>query len=154
MKKILKTILIISLLTFPFFNISYAQDNEKTTQTGSEVQTNDETKDSFQNTLNQLLPNQTQLFGNESDSNTNQFAEGDLEQDILPRVLRLLVTISGVAITLIFTYVAFQLAISRGDEAKLTSLKNTFTQIIIGTVLILSAFAIVVGILQYFDSLR
>lgn len=141
-------ILLLSTLLFVVPLSTIAQDTNTPVNTG--VNEQDSQDKEFSESLDKLFPDETELFGSEKDN----FAQGDLEQDILPRFLRLLVIISGTFITLIFTYVGFKLVISRDDEAELTNLKNTFTQVVIGTVIILGAFAIVIGIIQYFDSLR
>ncbi len=146
-----KKLLTISVLTYftllPF--TAKAQDPAQPPQ-DNQVNENDQLEDNFSQALDDLFPTETELFGEEQ----GNFAQGDLEQDIVPRLLRLLVIISGTFITLIFTYMGFRLVLARDDDAELTNLKNTFTQVVIGTVLILSAFALVVGIVQYFDSLR
>ena len=142
----------------PFTQIHQASANNQTVPTNAsqsspiELNTNDTTKKSYQNLLDQLLPTQSSLFKNLD--NQNQLATGDLEQDVIPRFLRLLVILSGMIITIIFTYVAFKLVLAKDDESQLTNLKTTLLQIIIGTVVILSSFAIILGIVQYFDSLR
>jgi hypothetical protein len=147
----------ITLLTFlistsPFLVSAQnsTQDNSSTTTTNTGINESDSDEKEFSETLDKLFPSETELF----DEEKGNFAQGDLEQDILPRLLRLLVIISGTFITIVFTYVGFRLVVSRDDESELTNLKNTFTQVVIGTVLILSAFALVIGIIQYFDSLR
>lgn len=151
-KKLLSQIIVTSLLITCLTLTTHAQasQNQPNSDLSQQIQENDQTQDNFQQTLDSLLPSETELFGQEQ----GNFAQGDLEQDVIPRVLRLLIIISGVVITLVFTYVGFRLVLARGDEAQLTNLKNTFTQIVIGTIIILSAFAIVVGIIEFFDALR
>lgn len=151
-KKLLSQIIVTSLLIACLTHTTHAQasQNQPNSDLSQQIQENDQTQDNFQQTLDSLLPSETELFGQEQ----GNFAQGDLEQDVIPRVLRLLIIVSGVVITLVFTYVGFRLVLARGDEAQLTNLKNTFTQIVIGTIIILSAFAIVVGIIEFFDALR
>lgn len=148
----LKQITIIALIALSLTTPAYAQTPTSSSATPTQVNENDTTEKSYQDTLDSLLPNQNTLF--QGDDNKNQLATGDLEQDVIPRFLRLLILLSGMGITVIFVYVAFRLVIARDDEAQLTNLKNTFTHIVIGTVVILSSFAIILGIIQYFDSLR
>lgn len=148
----LKQITIIALIALSLTTPVYAQTPTSSSATPTQVNEKDTTEKSYQNTLDSLLPNQNTLF--QGDDNKNQLATGDLEQDVIPRFLRLLILLSGMGITVIFVYVAFRLVIARDDESQLTNLKNTFTHIVIGTVVILSSFAIILGIIQYFDSLR
>lgn len=148
----LKQITIIALIAVSLTTPVYAQTPTSSSATPTQVNENDTTEKSYQDTLDSLLPNQNTLF--QGDDNKNQLATGDLEQDVIPRFLRLLILLSGMGITVIFVYVAFRLVIARDDESQLTNLKNTFTHIVIGTVVILSSFAIILGIIQYFDSLR
>lgn len=154
MKSTFKLSLLTLAFIFSFSTATQAQNPPPTSATIDDlnIETNDENKRSFQDTLDKLLPTQSKLFN--KNTNQNQLATGDLEQDIIPRFLRLLVLLSGMAITIIFTYVAFRLVLAKDDETQLTNLKTTFTQIIIGTMVILSSFAIILGIIQYFDSLR
>lgn len=147
-KKIIITATIL-ISAFTSTGLAQANQTQPNSDLSSQVQERDQLQDNFQQTLDSLLPSETELFGEEQ----GNFAQGDLEQDVVPRVLRLLIIISGVVITLVFTYVGFRLVLARGDEAQLTNLKNTFTQIVIGTIIILSAFAIVVGIIEFFDAL-
>ena len=146
-KKTIIHLAMVALLIFSFSIYTSAQTNNDLSE---QVQESDQTQESFQNELDSLFPTETDLFGEEKDN----FAQGDLEQDVIPRVLRLMIILSGTAITLIFTYMGFRLVLARDDEAALTNLKNTFQQVVIGTILILSAFAIVVGIIEFFDALR
>jgi amino acid transporter len=152
MKKLLLITIIGSIFIAPS---SFAQTSPAEETQPININEQDEEQKEFNDQLQNLFPTQEDLFGEQEDNQSpGFFAEGDLEQDLLPRFLRLLVIISGTFITVIFTYVGFRLVLSRDDEAELTNLKNTFAQVVIGTVLILSAFGIVVGIIQYFDSLR
>lgn len=146
-KKTITNLVLASLLIFSFSIYTSAQTDNNLSE---QVKESDQKQESFQNELDKLFPTETDLFGEEKDN----FAQGDLEQDVIPRVLRLMIILSGTAITLIFTYMGFRLVLARDDEAALTNLKNTFTQVVVGTILILSAFAIVVGIIEFFDALR
>jgi len=100
--------------------------------------------------INSLVPSQEILFGNESDIS---LAEGDIEQELAPKILKLFVKFSGILGFIIFTYIGMKLVFARSNEEEFTAAKQSLIHTFIGAVLIAASFGIVVGILRIFNAL-
>lgn len=154
MKKILIYISSV-LLLLP--NIAFAQvTNPDSTETQDLSNINE--------TVDQILPSQSDLFDNSKKLDKNndgqisedeqvRLIEGDLEQEIAPRIVRLFIGFSGLGIMILFTFAGVKLLLSRGNEEELTKTKDLIIHVIIGTAIIAGSFAIIVGVLRFFNSI-
>jgi hypothetical protein len=118
----------------------------------------------FNQKLDQLIPSQSSLFDRSKrlDADGNgiisveeriRLADGDLEQGLAPRLLRILIGFSGVALFCFFTYIGVRLLLSRGNEETYTNTKNIAVQVLVGSVLITASFGIVLGVIRFFNAL-
>lgn len=118
----------------------------------------------YEEKLNILIPSQESLFDFSKRNDTNQdgvisddekirLADGDLEQGLAPKLLKILIQFSPIAFTIFFVYAGVRLILSRGNEDAYTNTKNMIVQALIGVVLITASFAIIIGIVRLFDSL-
>jgi len=100
--------------------------------------------------INSLVPNQSTLFGNDENI---KLTEGDLEQELAPQLLKLLVRFSSLIGFALFTFLGIKLILARSDEEAYTSAKNALIHTFVGAIIIAASFGIVVAILQIFNSL-
>jgi len=103
-----------------------------------------------QELIDELVPSQGSLFGFNEDLS---LTDGDLEQELAPRILGLLVKFSGLLGFGIFTYLGIRLVFARSDEETYTSTKNALIHTFVGAIIIAASFGIVLAILQIFNSL-
>lgn len=100
--------------------------------------------------INNLVPNQTDLFGQNSDV---QLATGDLEQGLAPRILNIVVSFSSILGLILFTYLGIRLVTARANEEEFTKLKRALTNTFIGAIIIAGSFGVVIGILRIFQQI-
>lgn len=100
--------------------------------------------------INNLVPNQTDLFGQNSDV---KLATGDLEQGLAPRILNILVGFSSVLGLILFTYLGIRLVAARANEEEFTKVKRALTNTFIGAIIIAGSFGAVIGILRIFQQI-
>ncbi len=163
-----KFLLCLSLLII--FNLSFSiqttlaeevveqtdEEQESTARTAEEIE--------YQEKLELIIPSQESLFGSSKRLDTNdngiieegekfQLADGDLEQGLAPRILRILIAFSGIGFFVLFTYTGVRLILSRGNEETYAALKDQIVQLVIGTVLITASFGIILGVLRFFNNI-
>jgi hypothetical protein len=150
--------LLILVCTFSLIpNLAFAQ------VTGSDQVETEDLSD-INSTIDKILPSQSDLFDNSKrlDKNNDgtvdedeqlRLIEGDLEQEVAPRIIRILVGFSSLGFTVLFTYAGVKLLLSRGNEEELTKAKDLLIHVIIGTAVLLGSFAIIVGVLRFFNSI-
>ena len=105
--------------------------------------------------VDSLVPSQFDLFGNSKrleDDESVSFASGDLEQDIAPRFVKIIVSFSAIAAFLLFTYAGIRLILAQHNEEELKKAKDTLMWAVVGSVIIAASFAIILGVFQLFDS--
>lgn len=104
--------------------------------------------------LEELVPSQDDLFDNSHrlQNGDVSFADGDLEKEVAPSILRILVTFSAILLMIYFTFLGIRLAISRDNEEVIKKTKDGIINGLIGVVIIAASFGIIVGILRLFDS--
>ncbi len=119
-----------------------------------------------QNLIDKLLPNQDKLFKHSKkiDLDLNQeitedeqiyrLAEGDLEKQILPRIFQLVFLLSGTVFMGIFVYAGIMLIVRQDEEEALTKTKNILIDSLIGVIVIGVSYAIITGVISYFDLIR
>ena len=118
----------------------------------------------YEEKLKILIPSQESLFDFSKRNDTNQdgviskdekirLADGDLEQGLAPKLLKILIQFSPIAFTIFFVYAGVRLILSRGNEDAYTNTKNMIVEALIGVVLITASFAIIIGVVRLFDSL-
>lgn len=159
MKKIFLILLSVSLLlTFPV--LTFAEEEEEAQPTTERQQ---RALDSQQR-IQRLLPSQEALFdrsrradldqsGTIDDDERIRLADGDLEQDLIPRLVSILIGFSSVLIMIFFVFAGARLILSRGDEEAMTKTKQLIVQTLIGTILIVASFGIVVSVIRLFNAL-
>ncbi len=118
------------------------------------------------NLMEKLIPNQDKLFkgSKKLDLDLNQeiteneqifrLAEGDLEKEILPRVFQIGFFLSGTVFMIILIYAGIKLIANQDNEESLTKTKNLIINTLMGVAFIGAAFAVVTGIISYFDLIR
>jgi hypothetical protein len=161
MKKI--SLLILSLtLTFSLSLTTFAEENKDSkTETPSE---REQRNLDSQQRIQRLLPSQEALFDRARRADLDQsgvidenerirLADGDLEQELAPRLLSLLIGFSSILIMIFFVFAGARLILSRGDEEALTKTKQLIVQAVIGTFLIVGSFGIIVNIIRLFNAL-
>lgn len=162
MKKIIAIIFVTQLALIGITPITNAQF--LTPEEQAELQKQDLKDNDINDKVNSLFPTQSQLFdsskrldkngdGKISEEEQLRLTEGDIEQGLAPRLLKILVRFSGLLIFVFITYAGLKLLLSRGNEEELTKTKDLIIQVLIGTLVILGSFAITVGILRFFDSI-
>ncbi|MBT5347002.1 hypothetical protein HOJ01_00530 [bacterium] len=140
---------------------------ESSTQETSADSFNRENQQSYQELRNSLIPKQKEFIQKSKnldiDSNTKiseseqkqiQFTEGNLETQILPRILKILIYSSILIFTGLFIYAGVILIISNGDEASYTEVKNLILNTLIGVGVILGSYAIIYGLVTILQNLR
>lgn len=159
MKKIVSTLLcVFLLLSFPL--VTFAEEEEGN-QTTTERQ--QRTLDSQQR-IQRLLPSQEALFdrsrradidqsGVIDDNERIRLADGDLEQELAPRLVSIIIRFSSILIMIFFVIAGARLILSRGDEEALTKTKQLIVQVLIGSILIVGSFGIIVSIIRLFNVL-
>lgn len=168
-KKITILILLLTSLTANTLTLHAAEangDNGKERPTDTKREKKDKNSETdYEEKLELIIPSQESLFDFSKrldidgdgflDANEKiRLADGDLEQGLLPRVVQILITFSGTAFFLFFTYAGVRLLLSRGNEEALTKTKDLIVQGVIGSLLIVGSFGIIIGIIRLFDSLR
>lgn len=148
MKKLLTTLLL-GILLATNAQLAFAQDDEL-----PRIQTQED-PDDIQEYLKVLVPNQDQLFGG-SDNLENgevRLVDKDLEQEVAPRILRIIVQFSAIAGLILMVYAGIKLIVSRDNEEEIKKAKDTLIYALVGVIVIAGSFAIIVGILRIFDNL-
>jgi hypothetical protein len=119
---------------------------------------------SYEEKLELIIPSQGSLFDNSKKLDTDgdgfldenekiRLADGDLEQGLLPQIIRILIGFSSVGFFAFFTFAGVRLLLARGNEEALTKTKDLIMQGVIGSVIIVGSFGIVIGIVRLFNSL-
>lgn len=132
------------------------ENKDSTARTAEEIE--------YQEKLELIIPSQESLFDSSKrlDTNNNgvieegeklRLADGDLEQGLAPRILRILIAFSGIGFFVLFTYTGVRLILSRGNEETYAALKDQIVQLVIGTVLITASFGIILGVLRFFNNI-
>jgi hypothetical protein len=161
------SLLILFTLLIGNGTIAFADQHDTTSEKDAESSTeapNPSEDKSYQEKLNILIPSQESLFDNSKRNDANQdgqisdnerirLADGDLEQGLAPKLLKILIQFSPIAITVFFVFAGVRLILSRGNEDAYTNTKNMIVQALIGFVLITASFGIIIGIIRLFDSL-
>ena len=159
---------IITFATTPSSQGSPPQSaSESSTQESAADRFNRENKQSYQDLRNSLIPKQADFIQKSKnldiDSNTKiseseqkqiQFTEGNLETQILPRILKILIYSSILIFTGLFIYAGIILIISNGDETSYTEVKNLIINTLIGVGVILGSYAIIYGLVTILQNLR
>ncbi len=157
MKKLITYILLIISLTT---QITLASNGATEVD---DINTNESIK---HNLMEQLIPNQDKLFkgSKKLDQDLNQeiteneqifrLAEGDLEKEILPRVFQIGFFLSGTVFMIILIYAGIKLIANQDNEESLTKTKNLIINTLMGVAFIGAAFAVITGIISYFDLIR
>jgi len=83
-----------------------------------------------------------------------QFVEGDLETEVLPRVLRIIFSLSSLLIMIIFVYAGIRLVFAQGDEEELGNAKNMLVYSIVGAVIIMISFGLVTGVVSFLTNIN
>ena len=154
--KIIFLYLLTTIILLPTIVFAQVTDNSKV-----EAQNN---LDNINKTVDTLLPSQSDLFDNSKKLDKNKdgvvdedeqirLFKGDLEQELAPKIVKFGISISGLAITIFFTYAGVKLLLSRGNEEELTKTKDMIIQALIGTCVILGSFALIVGVIRIFNSI-
>jgi len=73
---------------------------------------------------------------------------GDLQYEILPRIIKIFLGVSGAITTGVFVYVGIMLLTHLGNEDAITKFKKSFIFSAVGLALIITAYGIVYGILN------
>lgn len=79
---------------------------------------------------------------------TMPLPSADLMQGIVPQAIRLLLMLTGTASFIIFVYAGVMLVIAQGNEQEVTKFKNIVIWSMVGLVFIITAYALVSGIMQ------
>ena len=140
---------------------------ESSTKETSADSFNRENQQSYQELRNSLIPKQTDFIQksknldidgdikvSEKEQKQIQFTEGNLETQILPRILKILIYSSILIFTGLFIYAGIILIISNGDEASYTEVKNLIVNTLIGVGVILGSYAIIYGLVTILQNLR
>ena len=83
-----------------------------------------------------------------------QFVEGDLETEVLPRVLRIIFSLSSLLIMIIFVYAGIRLVFAQGDDEELGNAKNMLVYSIVGAVIIMISFGLVTGVVGFLTNIN
>lgn len=142
-----------------------AQDSS--TSPTAQERTDQNNQQTYQQLRDSLIPKQSDFIqksknldvdGNnkvsEEEQKLIQFTEGNLETQILPRILKMLIYSSILIFTGLFVYAGVILLISNGNEQAFTQLKNLIVNTLIGVGVILGSYAIVYGIVTILQNLR
>ncbi|MEK7524033.1 MAG: hypothetical protein AAB588_03290 [Patescibacteria group bacterium] len=93
--------------------------------------------------LDEILPNKTvQINGDQT------LPKGNLYKEIVPQAINIFLMIAGVLSTGVFIYAGIMLIIAQGNEEEMTKFKNILIWSIIGSAFIVTAYAIVSGLLK------
>ena len=126
----------------------------------------DEFRKTYQSLKDALVPKQTDFLQNSKNLDTNntrkiddeekviQFTEGNLETQVIPRIIKFILYASFLIFTGIFIYAGTILATSQGDETTYTEIKNLIVNTLIGAGFILASYAIVIGIISILTNLK
>lgn len=157
MKKLITYILLIISLTTQITLASNGATEVDKTSTNESIK---------HNLMEKLIPNQDKLFkgSKKLDQDLNQeiteneqvfrLAEGDLEKEILPRVFQIGFFLSGTVFMIILIYAGIKLIANQDNEESLTKTKNLIINTLMGVAFIGAAFAVITGIISYFDLIR
>lgn len=152
-----KTILTLVLLT------SLAQASNGATEPDT---TNTQDSNVQFNMIEKLVPSQDKLFKGSKkldvsrdqqiteDEQVFSLAQGDLEKDLIPRILQIIFFLSATGFTILFMYAGIMLIIKQDEEEELTKVKKLFVNSLIGAVIISVSYAVVTGIISYIDFIR
>jgi len=83
-----------------------------------------------------------------------QFVEGDLETEVLPRLIRIVFSLSSLLIMIIFVYAGIRLVFSQGDEEEMGNAKNMLVYSVVGAVIIMISFALVTGVVGFLTNIN
>ena len=83
-----------------------------------------------------------------------QFVEGDLETEVLPRLIRIIFSLSSLLIMIIFVYAGIRLVFSQGDEEEMGNAKNMLVYSVVGAVIIMISFALVTGVVGFLTNIN
>ena len=104
--------------------------------------------------LDNLIPPQDELFDSSSrleDDEEVKFAAGDLEQEVVPTFLKIIIQFSSLFIFGLFTYAGIRLILARNDEEALKKAKDTLIYSVVGAAIIGGSLGMIVGVLRLFD---
>jgi hypothetical protein len=163
-KFFLKFILTLALSTLFILPTTFAEDVIEQTDESQESTARTPQEIEYQEKLELIIPSQESLFDSSKrlDTNNNgvieegeklRLADGDLEQGLAPRVLRILIAFSGIGFFVLFTYTGVRLILSRGNEETYAALKDQIVQLVIGTALISASFGIILGVIRFFNNI-
>ncbi len=143
MRKLITTLLI-SVLLLTNVQLAFAQ-----------IQNDPNAPETIDQFLDRLVPDQNELFGDSDklDNGEVKLAEGDLEQEIAPRFVRIIVQFSALAGLILMVFAGVRLILARDNEEEVKKAKDTMIYALIGVIVISGSFAIIVGILRIFDNL-
>lgn len=140
---------------------------DSSTRPDAENQYQQENQQSYQQLRESLIPKQSDFIqksknldidGNQKVSESEQkqilFTEGNLETQILPRILKIIIYSSILIFTGIFIYAGMILVISNGNESSYTEVKNLIVNTLIGVGVILGSYAIIYGLVTILQNLR
>ena len=96
----------------------------------------------------------TQKSKNRLANEDTRFVEGDLEEEVFPRVLKFIFATSSFLIMIIFIYAGIRLVVSQGEEEELKTAKNMLIYSIIGAIIIMASYGIVIGLAGYLSALN
>ena len=83
-----------------------------------------------------------------------QFVEEDLETKVLPRIIRIIFSVSSLLIMIIFVYAGIRLVFAQGDEEELGHAKNMLINSTIGAVIIMISFGLVTGVVGFLTNIN
>jgi len=83
-----------------------------------------------------------------------QFVEEDLETKVLPRIIRIVFSLSSLLIMIIFVYAGIRLVFAQGDEEELGHAKNMLIYSIVGAVIIMISFGLVTGVVGFLTNIN
>jgi len=163
----LKYITLITIL-LSFSVLTHAQEDARQPETQSaDSRTEQKKEKTYQELLNELVPKQEDFIQNSKNLDVNnnqkvdenekkaiQFTEGDVETQVIPRIIKFIIYASFLIFTGIFIYAGALLATSQGNENTYTEIKNLIVNTLIGVGFILAAYAIVVGVIGILTNLK
>ncbi len=164
----LKKLLIILCLTSMFCIQINALANPANTPNTQQGAVDQDTQSKYETLRNSLIPKQEDFIQHSKNLDTINpdkkldadekqqivFTEGDLETEILPRIIKIITYSSFLIFTGIFIYAGARLLTSYGDEAVYTEVKNLILNTIIGVAIILSSYAIIYGVIQILKNIK
>lgn len=146
MKKLI-TSLILGILLITNAQLAFAEDTPGLQPI--------ESPEDIEGYIDALVPSQDDLFlGSDKIKNGEvKLVEKDLEQEVAPRVLRIVVQFSAIAGLILMVFAGVRLILARDNEEEVKKAKDTLVYALVGVIVISGSFAIIVGILRIFDNL-